>query len=389
MPILAQAALARAPLAGFAAMGVIWGCYAAVFPDLKAMLGVDEGQMGLLIFAAPVAAVTAMLLAPAYGARLGRVALPLACMAMAAVLVLPGQAASLVLFPLAMMACGAATGLSDVLLNARVVALEAARGQPLLNLGHAAYSFGYAASAMATGALRAADLPPGTVTGTMALVALAFALATWEREGAIEGLVRDRGLPPVTLGWVPLVGGLIVLIAFLTENAVENWSALHIEKTLGGSPAEGAAAPAILALIMGFARLAGQGLANRADPVRIIGGGALVAAAGALIAAGAASPGMAYAGFIVMGLGASVVAPMAYTLVGRHAPPELRARAVARTTVLGYGGYFLGPPILGLVAGLFGLRMAFVFAAVVLGLVPVLAPMVARIGAAQAAKAAA
>jgi MFS family permease len=80
---------------------------------------------------------------------------------------------------------------------------------------------------------------------------------------------------------------------------------------------------------------------------------------------------------------------MAYTLVGRHAPPELRARAVARTTVLGYGGYFLGPPILGLVAGLFGLRMAFVFAAVVLGLVPVLAPMVARIGAAQAAKAAA
>ncbi|NJM84112.1 MAG: MFS transporter [Tabrizicola sp.] len=64
---------------------------------------------------------------------------------------------------------------------------------------------------------------------------------------------------------MPLIGGGLVLIAFLTENAAENWSALHIEKTLGGSPAEGAMGPAMLALTMGFARLAGQGIANRID----------------------------------------------------------------------------------------------------------------------------
>lgn len=29
---------------------------------------------------------------------------------------------------------------------------------------------------------------------------------------------------------LPLIGGAMVLIAFLTENAAENWSALHIEK---------------------------------------------------------------------------------------------------------------------------------------------------------------
>ena len=40
------------------------------------------------------------------------------------------------------------------------------------------------------------------------------------------------------------------------------------------------------------------------------------------------------------------------------------ARAVARATLLGYFGYFVGPPTLGFIAGAFGLRFAFVFAAV-------------------------
>jgi len=38
---------------------------------------------------------------------------------------------------------------------------------------------------------------------------------------------------------------------------------------------------------------------------------------------------MAYAGFIIMGLGSSVIAPTAFSLTGRLAQPEARARAVA------------------------------------------------------------
>ena len=44
-------------------MGVLWGTFAAVLPDLKTMLGVDEAQLGLLIFFAPIAAMSAMLAA--------------------------------------------------------------------------------------------------------------------------------------------------------------------------------------------------------------------------------------------------------------------------------------------------------------------------------------
>jgi MFS family permease len=73
-----------------------------------------------------------------------------------------------------------------------------------------------------------------------------------------------------------------------------------------------------------------------------------------------------------------VIAPTAFSLVGRLADPQARARAVARATLLGYFGYFFGPPTLGLIAGAFGLRMAFVFAALMLLMVLVLAPIMAR-----------
>ncbi len=373
MPILATLRIARPALAAFAVMGVGWGSFAAILPDLKTMLGIDETRLGLVIFMTPIAAVCAMLAAPRVGAALGRVALPVACGAMALAFALPGQAASIWVFPFAMMACGAATGLADVLMNARVAALESARGVHLMTLVHALYSFGYAAGAVLTGVLREAGWPPGWVMGCMAAFAAVLALFTYEADGRIEGLRKPEGRGAGRLGMIPVIGGSIVLIAFLSENAAENWSALHIEQTLGGSPADGAMGPAALALTMGVARLVAQGFAQRIGPAWVLSAGAVVAAIGAVAAAWAGSPAAAYLGFTVMGIGSALIAPTAFSLVGRLAAPEARARAVARATLLGYFGYFFGPPMLGLIAGSFGLPAAFVFAALTLLAVPVLA----------------
>jgi predicted MFS family arabinose efflux permease len=258
--------------------------------------------------------------------------------------------------------------------------MEASRGLLLMNLAHAAYSFGYAGGSIATGVMRQAGWSPAWVLGTMAVVAGVMALLTIERDGRIEGLARPKTRAGRGLGWVPVIGGGMVFIAFLTENAAENWSALHIEQTLGGSPAHGAMGPATLALTMGVARLVGQGIAGRVRPVVLLTAGALVSAVGAFAVAAAVTPWMAYAGFIVMGIGSSVIAPTAFSLVGSQAAPEARARAVARATLFGYFGYFIGPPGFGFIAGSLGLRYAFVFAAVILLLVPVLARIMARRG---------
>ena len=215
---------------------------------------------------------------------------------------------------------------------------------------------------------------------TVLCLAGLLALLTIERDGRIDGLARPAKGVGRGLGMVPVIGGAMVFIAFLTENAAENWSALHIEQTLGGSPAHGALGPAALALTMGVARLVGQGIAGRVSAVVLLTGGAVIAALGALCVAAAVSPMMAYVGFVVMGIGSSLIAPTAFSLVGAKAAPAARARAVARATMFGYFGYFIGPPGFGFIAGSLGLRYAFVFAALFLCLIPVLARIMARRG---------
>ncbi|ABN77588.1 MFS transporter [Cereibacter sphaeroides] len=371
--------VARPALAAFGAMGICWGAFAAALPDTKALLGVDEARLGLLMLFAPVAAMAAMLTAARLGSALGRRALPLMVLAMGAAFVLPGQSPALWAFAAAMILCGAATGALDVLMNARVTALEAERGLPLMNLCHAVYSLAYAAAAIGTGLARGAGLGPGAILGGAAVAAMLASLMAFERDGTIHGLARPpRG--SAALGAAPFIGGAMVMIAFLSENAAEAWSALHIERTLGGSATEGSLGPALLAITMGLARLAGQGLLARVAPATLLSAGALVAGLGALVAAFALSPAMAYAGFVIMGLGASVIAPTAFSMVGQAARPEARARAVARATFLGYLGYFFGPPTLGFLAAAFGLRAAFAFAALALLSVLVLAPLMARRG---------
>ncbi|MFA9230053.1 MAG: hypothetical protein RIR95_1032 [Pseudomonadota bacterium] len=376
--------LARAPIAAFAGMGVLWGSFAAVLPDVQMMLGIDETRLGLLMFMTPIAAVTAMLVAPAVGAAMGRYALPLAALLMAAAFAFPGQVTAVWLFPFAMLLCGAGTGLTDVLMNARVAALENQRGVHLMNLSHAAYSFGYAGAAIGTGMMRGAGWSPAWVLGFWALISAVFAVFTYEKDGAISGLIKPKGVRAGRLGLVPIVGGGIVLISFMTENAAENWSALHIERTLGGSPQAGAMGPAVMALTMGVARIFGQGIVGRISPGTLLLSGAFIAAIGAATAALAGSATVAYVGFFVMGLGSSVIAPTAFSLVGKLAAPQARARAVARATLLGYFGYFFGPPMIGVIAGSVGLRFAFVFAAVMLGMIPILWQVMKRVSARDA-----
>lgn len=373
---------ARAPMAAFVAMGLCWGSFAADLPDIQIMLAVDEARLGLLLFLTPVAAVGAMLLAPAFARAGGAHALTWAAVLMSLAFVLPGQMNGAVFavaaFPAAMLLCGAGTGLTDVVMNARVAAIEAKTGSSLMNLCHAVYSFGYAAGALATGVLRGMGLAPWAVLGLIALVAALVSLLTYERDGTIDGLTRPKGKAAARLGWVPILGGAIVFIAFLTENASENWAAFYIERSLGGSPGHGAMGPAALAATMGIARLFGQGFAARFAPERLLMGACVVAGTGLSIAASATSPPLAYLGFIIAGIGGSVIAPTAFSMVGALSAPQARARAIARATLVGYLGYFVGPPSFGFLAGTLGLRVTFIAAALLLLSILVLAPIMGR-----------
>ncbi|MBN8186310.1 MAG: MFS transporter [Rhodobacteraceae bacterium] len=359
----------RGPAAAFAAMGLYWGGFAALVPDLKPQAGLTDEGFGLAMLVSTCGAVAAMWAAPVADRHLGRAAMPLLGLATALAFLTPGLATGWWGFALGMALAGAAVGCLDVVMNARLAALEATRGRPLMNLNHGLYSFVYAGSALVTGFAREAGAAPLAVFSGLGLVTLALVAVM-----ATAPLVQDhaaRAAKAAVSAW-PLVlpGGLIVMIGFLTEQAAEGWSALHLERNLGAGAAAGSMGPALLGFTMGMGRLFGQVLAHRFPEPAVIRTGAGVAAVGALMAGFAPAVWVAYAGFAVLGLGASVIVPMAFAFVAARVPAPQRARAISRLSVIGYAGFFLGPPLMGVLSGLFGLGAAFGTVAVILALIP-------------------
>ena len=147
-------------------------------------------------------------------------------------------------------------------------------------------------------------------------------------------------------------------MAFLVEDAIQNWSALHIERNLGASPALGGAAPGVFAGAMFIGRTLGQRLGARFSDRALLSGGASAAAIGAAVLAIAPSPLVALSALGLAGAGISTVAPALFARAGRMTDPRNRAAAIARVTSVGYSGFILGPGLVGIVAQLTDLRTA-------------------------------
>jgi MFS family permease len=372
MAVLSALRTSRRPVLGFSAMGLVFGSFAATLPVLKAQIGADDALFGLVLLGSPLGLVLTLWLAPAYDRRLMALSMSVAAAATGLSMVAAGLAAGPLVFFLAMILVGLCSGTLDIVTNARISELEARHRAPLMNANHAMFSVAYAIGAVATGLAREAGLTPPAIFAGVAVVVLVLSAAMrMEPERAAEAGAQPAGLPGVA---VFLCGG-IVLVAFFVEAVVESWSALHVERTLGGGAAQGATGPAILGLTMAAGRFAGQAAAGRFTDAAIITGGSAMACAGAILAAVAPIPLAAYAGFGMMGLGMSVVGPMALALTGRIVPPSRRTAALARVNVMGFGAFLLAPVVMGQVSDAYGLRIAFA----VVGALALLAPVLALV----------
>jgi hypothetical protein len=221
---------------------------------------------------------------------------------------------------------------------------------------HAGFSFGGLAGAV-LGGLAAAAAPPAVHLLLVGACAVLVTVAVGPTLLAADG---DRVTPGGGATRAGAARGLVVLLGVIAgctafgEGAVTDWGALHLQE-MGASPLLAAAGYAGFSLAMASGRLAGNGLVRALGPTRVMAGGALLAAAGAAVAAGVPVVGAGIAGFVLIGLGLANVFPIAIARAGAHAG----AAGVALASTVGYTGLLGGPPLLGIVAEAVGLHVAF------------------------------
>ena len=155
---------------------------------------------------------------------------------------------------------------------------------------------------------------------------------------------------------------------------MENWGAIFLEQDLDAGPAVSALAPAAYGGAMMVGRLSGQWLERHLGDAVMLSGSMGVALLGLVAAALAPNVPIAVAAFFIGGAGISIAAPVLFGAGGRMTSPEERGTALATVTTLGYLGFLVGPPIVGGLAEVAGLRASFAALALIAAALVVAVP---------------
>jgi MFS family permease len=349
------------PIACFAALGIYWGAWAALVPDLKAQAGASDAELGIAMLVSGAGAIGAMLVVGRLWRRLGWFLVPATAVLFGLATIGPALATSVATLIVALLLVGAGSGALDVAMNAAVSDVEASEDARLMYGAHALFSLGVLVASVLTGLAREAGASALVVLGTVSVAVVLTGIANVASARRDAGRTRASRtatdhVAPAALPRALLFLAVLCAVGYLIEDAAQNWSALHLERNLGATPAIGGAAPGIFAGAMFLGRSAGQRIGRRFSERQMVTGGAALAAVGLALLTLAPAPPAALAGLALAGAGIAVVAPALYGRAGRSVRAAQRGAAIARLTVFGYTGFVVGPALIGFLAEGFGLR---------------------------------
>jgi MFS family permease len=365
----------------FMLFGTDMGTFASRLPWIADRLHLSSGILGVSVglmtaLGAVVTIPFAARLVHRYGARVSTRVL---IAATGVLLPLPALAPSALALAGVMLVTGAVYGTCDNAVNAQAVEAEQRVGRSIMSGLHGMWSVGVLVGAL-VGSLAAREQIDPRVQFTVvgAVIAIGGAATTrWfikapadDDAAAVEApkFVFPRG--------IILAIGLVGFAAIFVEMAGNDWSAVYMHWILHASQAKAALATGIFAGSMATGRLCGDAVIRKIGArtcVRICG---VLGTAGCLLVAVAANAGLALTGFLLIGVGVSVVIPLVFAAAGNSGPSP--ALGVAGVATISYGAGLAAPSAIGGIADVSSLRVAFAVAALLASAIAVGAGLLQR-----------
>jgi MFS transporter len=336
--------------------GAMIGTWVAQIPFVQERLDVSKATIGLTLLCMAIGAMIAMpLTGQVLDRRSSATVTRTAALVYLPLLALPLFAPTPALLGLALVLFGAANGAMDVSMNAHGVAVERTLGRPIMSSLHAGWSFGGLAGSGGVAIAVALGLEP-RIEGVIASAVLwlaAVAITTRLGGASAHSEHGSSGFAIPSRG-VLLIGALCFLV-MVTEGAMGDWSGIYLKHDLGAGASAAATGFAGFSLGMALARLAGDGLARRWGSGRLLsaGMGLVTAALAATLLIG--EPAVAVVGFALIGVGIANAVPLLFSAAGR-VPPS--GPSLAAVFTVGYTGFIVGPPLIGVLADAISLPAA-------------------------------
>ena len=347
---------------GFFVYSFCMGSLPPRLPDIQRFMGVGEGALGLGLIGAAVGTLISLSFAGPLLERIGYrraiiILIPLLALAYASATFATGPVA----FFLLLLPAGLLIGGIEIILNLEADRTEQLVGYRIMNRAHAFWSFGFFSAGLIGAGVAQTGLSPQLHLLLMVpVVTLAVLLVL----GKFNPAPPRTGAPSVgtsrfaapSLAIMLLVA--VTLSAMILEGAGIDWSAIYMRDVFAVSPFLAGFAVALGAFMQAVTRFFADPFVERYSPTvvaRIMLG---VLGIGTLCVFFADSPWMALTGFGLLGVGSSVIFPLAMSAAAQRTDRSA-ATNVAALAQISFVAFLLGPPLLGFIAEHWGIRWSF------------------------------
>ncbi|HTJ68289.1 MAG TPA: MFS transporter [Actinospica sp.] len=338
-----------ATFVAFGAQGFAFGALTSEVANIQSKLKIDDGTLSILLAVVPVIAGVGSVLA---GFLVGRfstsVVLRYSQIIVLVAILLAGYTPSFVLMLPVLALFGLALGGVDATTNMQAVALQKRYGRSIILSFHGAWALGaFAGSAAASLTARFDGKVYSNLYLGSFIVLVPILLAFGPR--LLRG-IGDETLSAesktIKIPWKPM-GAIcaVIAMAYLGDSTVSSAGGVYMEKELLAHGWQYTAVYAVYSVPLMIGRFAGDKLTDRFGGVPIARVAAVCAVLGFIVVGIAPDAWLALAGFAIVGLGISVMAPLTFAAAGRLDPHETGI-AVARLNVFNYVGFLLGAPLL-------------------------------------------
>ncbi|MFC6377723.1 MFS transporter [Tatumella terrea] len=344
--------------AAFFIAGFAMGAWAPLVPYAQHRLNLDPALLGLLLLCLGCGSLITMIfsgkLAGKFGCRtmilIGVASICLSLPLLATVSTLSLMVPSLLLF-------GAGVGLTDVTVNIQGALVEQKSDKPLMSGFHGLFSVGGIAGSAGGSLILSSGFSPLQFAFAAIILILIIISATGKSLLPFASHEEKSG-SPLRINLRLVIISVMCMVCFLAEGSMLDWGGIWLTAHRHVQLEHAGWGYAVFGTAMAIMRLSGDVIVNALGRQKVLILSGLFAMAGFAIAV--YLPGWLFSllGFAFIGIGAANVAPVLTTLAGKETimPSNM---SVAFVSTVGYLGILMGPALIGFIANMTSLQVAF------------------------------
>lgn len=341
--------------------GIAFASWASRIPTIQQTLGLSEAALGLVLLSIPVGLLFSIPFSGWFVAKLGSrkvVITSLICYSI--ILITLGLAQTKGQLMGCLFLFGFFGNMSNIAVNTQAVGVEAIYARSVMASFHGMWSVaGFTAAAIGTVMIGANVVPYQhfIVITLFMLVAIFIASRFTLKEDFNK---QEKGQKIFVMPDKSLLNlGLIAFSSMICEGAMFDWSGVYFKKVVMAEKAWVGAGYTAFMATMATGRFIADWFTSRFGIKNTFQISGILIASGLMTAV--IFPGLVTAiiGFFLVGFGVSSVVPLVYSAAGRSKVLSAGV-AIAAVSTIGFLGFLIGPPLIGMLAGISSLRLSFV-----------------------------